>query len=545
MKRHPRDVELLGALAAMPLLDRLELAAISGRSAAAVYERVDRLLEGELVEAVGHASDLIAPTYRFCLSARGLRRLAFERREPLFDLLRRAPVSEQWRRIIFERLDAVAVIYRLTASASEFAFPLVLRWHRAGPLDAVLALADGRRIAIVRQGRTADRTAFSKRIRRLRATQGVGAVLLISPDETRLRHARRLVSGPPAISFLALEHDVALSDGHAPIWRGPSGTGRLSLRQALALAAPAAGTPSEPALARMRMPVALDAELGSRLWQAPAALTAAEKRTLDLIGDWPWIRPRHLAGLLGVGRRRLSAVLRRLDQLRLISRLVQAGHPRLILSERGLAYLARRDRSSVGNARKRWSAAPREAGAPLAWRNLRGIRSRQLLRHLAHTESVHSFHAQLAAQARPAQTRLVQLDPPHRASRYFRHRQRLGSIHPDSYLLLRTAERERGLFLEWERRAVRPVTMLARLAPYLRYFASGRPLEDHGLLPLVLVVFEQEAAADLFLRVADQAMAPTALQLPLFVSHVGAIVDQGPLGPAWRSVERRGPVSLF
>ena len=35
--------------------------------------------------------------------------------------------------------------------------------------------------------------------------------------------------------------------------------------------------------------------------------------------------------------------------------------------------------------------------------------------------------------------------------------------------------------------AVRPVTMAARIAPYLRYYATRRPLDDHGVVPLVLV----------------------------------------------------------
>ncbi len=38
------------------------------------------------------------------------------------------------------------------------------------------------------------------------------------------------------------------------------------------------------------------------------------------------------------------------------------------------------------------------------------------------------------------------------------------------------------------RRAVRPVTIAARLGPYLRYYASRRPTDDHGAQPAVLVV---------------------------------------------------------
>jgi len=280
----------------------------------------------------------------------------------------------------------------------------------------------------------------------------------------------------------------------------------------------------------------------------PASLTTAEKRALDLVGDWPWLRPAHLAALLGVGRRRLTQLLTRLDELGLIVRRTRASAPRLALSDCGLAYLARRDRTSVGIARKRWSPEPRWPGDPFDWRNVSGIRSRQLLRNLEHTESVHRFNSLLARQAREQGARLVQLDPPHRASRYFRSFERLRSIQPDAYALLDTPEGERGFFLEWERRAVRPATMAARLAPYLRYYATGRPLDDHGLLPRVLVVFEDELAADHFLRIAADAVARAEVPLPLLVSDRQRLEQHGALGRAWRSVgrsiEHRAPHGL-
>ena len=86
--------------------------------------------------------------------------------------------------------------------------------------------------------------------------------------------------------------------------------------------------------------------------------------------------------------------------------------------------------------------------------------------------------------------------------------------------------------------------MAARLAPYLRYYATGRPLEDHGLLPKVLVVFEDDLAADHFLRIAAEAVARAEVPLPLLVSDRRRIDEHGPLGRAWRSVERSASVSL-
>ena len=205
----------------------------------------------------------------------------------------------------------------------------------------------------------------------------------------------------------------------------------------------------------------------------------------------------------------------------------------LALGDRGLALLARRDRAAVGLARRRWSAAPLDPDAALSWRNVSGRRSRQLLRHLDHTTAVHGFVAALSRQASDLGWEVSQLDPPHRASRYFRHGGVLHSVHPDAFGILRRGDTVWPFFLEWERRAVRPVTMAARIAPYLRYYASRRPTDDHGVRPAVLVVFDGELAQTHFLRVARGEMARAGVEVPLWVSHRAAIDDLGPLQASW------------
>ena len=59
---------------------------------------------------------------------------------------------------------------------------------------------------------------------------------------------------------------------------------------------------------------------------------------------------------------------------------------------------------------------------------------------------------------------------------------------------------------------MRPITMAARIAPYLRYCAANRPLDDHGVASAVLVVF-------------DDDMKRTGVRVPLW----------GPTAPPWRS----------
>lgn len=79
--------------------------------------------------------------------------------------------------------------------------------------------------------------------------------------------------------------------------------------------------------------------------------------------------------------------------------------------------------------------------------------------------------------------------------------------------------------------------MARRLAPYLRYYSSKRPLEDHGAPPFVLVVFEDELAADHFRRVAHEQTDRAGVDLPLLISHRSLVVRRGPLGISWWSPE--------
>ena len=249
----------------------------------------------------------------------------------------------------------------------------------------------------------------------------------------------------------------------------------------------------------------------------PTVLKATEKRALGLLSDWPWIAPANLGELLGIRRSRLSEAMRRLEGLGLAADLHVEGRRRLALTDRGLALLARRDRSTLGAARKRWSVAPLDADAPLDWRNVSGGRSRQLLRFAEHTDSVHWFAAVLERQAHSRSRQVVQLDPPRRASRYFRHDGRVRSVHPDAFGVLRRGTATWPFFLEWERRAVRPVTMAARIAPYLRYYSSDRFTDDHGSQPIGLVVFEDEIVQTHFLHVARQErqeMERTGVSVP-------------------------------
>ena len=140
---------------------------------------------------------------------------------------------------------------------------------------------------------------------------------------------------------------------------------------------------------------------------------------------------------------------------------------------------------------------------------------------------------------------ILQTSPPHHSIRYFPHRGRLRSIHPDGFGIVRVGAKTISFFLEWERRAMNPSTMSARLAPYLRYYSSNRPLDDHGHRPLVLVVFDDYLAEGNFLGVARRDMERARVNVLLWVSYREILERVGPLGKAWRNPDVLEPSYAF
>ncbi len=279
------------------------------------------------------------------LHSASTQQVAAEEDTGLRELLRSRPLTARLRRLLLQRLDGVVSIYRLAAAIADAAWPLRLRWYRAMPMDAALALPDGRSLFVVREGRSADRTAFAKRLWRLREGPRPGAYLLLVPDAVRLRHTARLMAAASAPAFLALERDAVASGTGARIWRTASGSPLLSLREVLAHVPRRGAWPREEPLARATVSRDVRARdlRETPDWMLPAALGAGAKRVLDLIADWPWIGRRDLAGLAGVSSQRVSQVLAPAGEAGLLTR--EAG--RFALSDRGLALLARRDRSAV------------------------------------------------------------------------------------------------------------------------------------------------------------------------------------------------------
>ena len=286
------------------------MAALSGWSQSAVYEAVRKLEDAGLIASVPHGTELVPPTRRFHLSAAGLRRLAQDENAALDDLLRDRPVSARWRRVLLERLDALAVIYRLAADVSNLAYPR--------PLPLVPRHAAGRRPDPARRQDRRHRPAGPHR----RQDGLLQAALAAHPGAAPRRRvpadARRGAAAPcpkaarpeprrgPLRAWRARAVAATLDD---PVWRLRSVNAAVGLRAAIDRLPPGGSIPAEQPLARTSMPEDIDENgtgRGVPEHMLPALLKPAEKRVLDLLSDWPWLTLDDLAGLL---ERDLSAGL--------------------------------------------------------------------------------------------------------------------------------------------------------------------------------------------------------------------------------------------
>ena len=104
------------------------------------------------------------------------------------------------------------------------------------------------------------------------------------------------------------------------------------------------------------------------------------------------------------------------------------------------------------------------------------------------------------------------------------------------------ADGVRHFFLELERRAEGRERFLEKLRPYLRYYASGQPLETFGAWPSVLFAFRDEIAETGFLRWSEGEAERYGVGevLPVLTTTEGLVAERGPLSAIWRS-EPGGP----
>ncbi len=179
---------LLDALSQTPFVDSVELALILGEPHATVHRALAGLLADGIVGRVSHGTAHLTSSQRYHLTANGIREAA----ELLgfatpSDFVRAYPMSREWLTLLIRRTDAVAAVYRLTASMSPGIDGLRshVEFHRRGRFDATITLHDGRTFGVIRQGLALRRRSLYDRLRAIAEydyTRRPDTILVLTPS---------------------------------------------------------------------------------------------------------------------------------------------------------------------------------------------------------------------------------------------------------------------------------------------------------------------------------------------------------------------------
>ncbi len=538
--------ETLWALCEAPFASVDELARFNRVPASTLRGRLAQLRKRGLADSRTHRLAALGgrPQRRYFPTAAGITALSETSSD---DVPRLYPVSRQWFRLLTERLDSVALVYRVAALVAETdpeKAPVRVDHYRQGPYDALITLSGERSLGVVRQGPLLTPASLRYRIRTIERL-GVGerplVTLVVTDSDQDTRRAVRATGESWDFHRCAVATlgNMLAGGAWARVWQpGGEGFGKtpviapeVSLARMVDMAGNMAGHPVH-ALRRGPRPdrlyrdsvrataLAPDERVGDGL---ATQLTAAEKQALDLLAAWPLCTTEQLGGLLGgVTGRRVNQVLLALRR----GGLVRSDGQALVLTDEGLTALARRDRAAVGSVRDRWSAERTDGGVHA------GTALRALASQREHQRGLLAFFDRLCSEVAESQDdyELFDLLPTHRSQIAYRSNEKGYVIHPDASFQIVYRGEFQWCLLEYERRATTPKRVPERLDAYRRYFASGHPRRDHGgQLPLVLFVFEAEPAEEVFL-----AAAASLPGVPLASATTEALGWDGALGPIWR-----------
>ena len=560
LPRLSEDLEdTLLLVCATPLATASELSRLGRVPPSTLRARLSKLGQEGLVDYVSHRLAALGPRphWRYFPTRRGIT-VAAGFTHGTDHMLESYPVSRRWFQLLAERLDAVAVLYHTAAkvaAAYPLKKPLRVDLYRQGPYDMLITFSKTTAIGIMRQGLSLPTANFRYRIRSMEMlTDGnkhTVTLVLTHSDQASRRAIRTLGDFTPhRRTFVVTEPDLLAGDHESTVWQqcgeGQSNILPVKIEPSLSLATivpwmdqmleasefyqratgQTSPNPDDLYTSRLRASMPEPSEqLNSSL---SVQLTAAEKQVLDLLGFWPLCTKQQLSGLMGgVTRRHVNQVLLSLTR----RSLARAEGQRYVLTDNGLRYLARRDRASVGMVLRRWSARrdDEEYGGPSTYH---GTSLRTITSQMEHHDAVTSFAATITAEVAGSEAyEVFDLQPTSRSTIGYKHNDTNYVLHPDAAFILGRWGYTLDCLLEFERRAITPKRIRAKLLNYSRYYRSGWSDRDHGgYEPLVLFVFETPKSERSFLRFIDGVNTS-----PLLTSNNGLIKQRGVLGDVWRT----------
>ena len=284
--------EALLLLCATPLATVDELTRFGRVPASTLRDRLEKLAKRCLVDSMAyHLSVLGArPQRRYFPTEKGVT-TGGAATKGRAHMLRAYPVSKQWFRLLAERLDAVAVLYRvaaLVADSDPHNDPVRVDHYRQGSYDMLLTLSGGRSIGLLRQGPVLPTSNLRYRLRsikRLHSSETSFVTFVLTHADQATRRAIRSLGDDPPVRVspdASLPGIMAwaerLLDSSYPFLRdnpkpNPGGLYLSSVQAAMP-------EPTDQLIAALAV-----------------QLTRADKDALDLLAAWPLCTREQLAGL--------------------------------------------------------------------------------------------------------------------------------------------------------------------------------------------------------------------------------------------------------
>lgn len=502
-----------------------------------IYDNVKFLKSRGLVSEAGHGSIHVPTTDRLWPTPLGVDVAAAGLGMNIWEFMRTHPVSREWRKATLDRIDGLASVYRLcrTIAGLDGSRPLELRLFRTLAYDALIVTNDNRAIGIVRQGLMRDDSGLRARLDEIEMMPDrvCPTVLLIMAPCRRTRYliAREIADERKALRskmnvYVGIESNGLLADHETALWL--STTPLQPLISLKTLVTRTAEAPfAYPAEDVSDSPPDNDFPV-----DAPAFhLTKDDKILMEVLADRPRIRRGDLIALAGKQSGDLTRHMTRLKRRGgLVEQTGTRGRLRYMLSEAGVDYLARRDRTHVGTARSALSGklTANDKGAVVP----RGYVIQTVRRETESTDALYGIVSRLTADVRddPAYA-LEYLLPSHRTDVYIEPGV---SIRPDASVgILHRGETYIQFHLEYERRARYRGALDKKLEPYRRFFASEKLRREKPQFYVpILFVFPDETIEERFVHMA----ADTNCGLPVLSSNSNTLDEQGFLGSAWRAV---------
>ena len=327
--------EALLLLCAAPLTTVDELSRISRVPASTLRERLEKLVKRGLADSVSHHLSVLGarPQRRYFPTEKGIIAGGAATKGQAH-MLWAYPVSKQWFRLLAERLDAIAVLYRvaaMVADADPHSDPVRVDHYRRGPYDMLLTLSRGCSMGLIRQGPTLSTANLRYRLRsmeRLDSSDKPFVTLVLTHADQATRRAIRSLGDPSehGRTLVATEGELLAGDHKGVVWQQcGSGLGD----DPLVRVSPDASLPGILAWAEHLLdssysllrdnpnpnpgalyPSGVQASMTEPTEQLRAALpvqlTRADKDALDLLAAWPLFTREQLAGLMGGGTLRAS-----------------------------------------------------------------------------------------------------------------------------------------------------------------------------------------------------------------------------------------------